>query len=115
MATTPRAARRPGRPSKLSASAWRVVVHRVLDGESLRQIAQEYGVSPAAVSEHIGPEVRAVRRVVNLLLAVDEALAGLTPAERMAARKLAAEILAERRVSRLMDGAGLPGDALTAP
>ncbi|MBU6257277.1 MAG: helix-turn-helix domain-containing protein [Burkholderiales bacterium] len=80
-----------GRPSKLSPRAWQALTARLLAGERAADLAREFGVSKATVSERLSAQVQAVRSVAQRLFDAEQALCALSPAEQATALRLAQE------------------------
>jgi hypothetical protein len=78
-----------GRASKLSQRQWDDIGHRILIGESAAGLAREFGVSKAIVSARFAERNRPIRQVAQMLLDADGALRALSPAEQLAALRLA--------------------------
>jgi hypothetical protein len=68
------------------------VARRLLDGERPADLAREFGISKAAMSERYSAQVRAVRAVAHRLMEADEALRALAPLEQLAALRLADDL-----------------------
>lgn len=97
-----------GRKSKLSDAQWAEVERRLLENESGRALAEEFGISEAALREHFkrkegSPEK--VRDVAQKIVAAELALDALPPLARKSAQNLA-QIL-RSTVENLATGAQL--------
>jgi hypothetical protein len=78
-----------GKASKLSQRQWDDIGHRTLHGESAAGLAREFKVSKAIVSARFAERNRRIRQVAQMLLDADLALRALSPAEQLAALRLA--------------------------
>lgn len=82
-----------GRPSKLTQRQADEVIRRLVGGERPVDLAREFGVSKATMSERYSAQALAVRIVAHQLMQADSALRALTPLGQLAARRLAAQRL----------------------
>jgi hypothetical protein len=78
-----------GRPSKLTEAQWLDVERRHLEGVSIRQLARDFGISPARVSERISKRVTAQKILANQLAETELSLSALPVSEQVAVRALA--------------------------
>lgn len=94
-----------GRPSKLTEKQWTEIRQRVINGDKPADLAREYGVSKAAVSQRVSKRVDAVKTVANHIVATERALQELSISEQMQAVSLASKL---RSISdNMLDGANL--------
>ena len=56
-----------GRPSRFTEKQWSTIEKRVLDGESIRSIAREYGVSEASIRKRVKTKTKPVKELANQL------------------------------------------------
>lgn len=67
-----------GRPSKLSPSQWADIERRIQQGEGVRDLAKEYGVSPGAISQKgFSKQAKQVQEVAAQLAAAQNAVAAM--------------------------------------
>ncbi len=83
-----------GRPSKLTEKQWNEVKRRLLAGEKAADLAREFKVSKAAVSNRVSKRIDAVKDVANQLVIANRALDDLDDAEQSLARELASDLQA---------------------
>jgi hypothetical protein len=82
-----------GRPSKLTPAQWQEVERRhLVDGESIRSLAREFGVAHNAIFVRIGPKTKSKKAIANQVAQAEIALASLPPIEQISVRQLADEI-----------------------
>lgn len=81
-----------GRPSKLSDAKWEELKARLAKGEKATDLAREYGVSKAAISNRVSKRVETVKAVANQLVSAEDALRSLPVPEQMLALNLAEEL-----------------------
>jgi transposase-like protein len=91
-----------GRKSKLSEAQWADVGRRLLEGESICDLAREHGISEATVRSHFeraGAKTKNVKEVAQLLVDADtakqtaqQALKELPPDAQVTALNLAAKL-----------------------
>lgn len=65
------------RPSKLTPDQWKIVSKRVIDGESMRALAKEFGVSEGAIRQRVNTQTAQVKNVAHKLAEAHTALAEL--------------------------------------
>lgn len=83
-----------GRPSKLTEKQWTEIKRRVLAGEKPADLAREFKVSKAAVSNRVSKRIETVKTVANQLVNANRALEDLSDSEQSMARELAADLQA---------------------
>lgn len=85
-----------GRPSKLSPDQWAEVGRRLIDGESKRALAREYGISDAALRAYIAKlgQTETVQKAAAKLVEAEATIASLPIPAQVSARNLAAKLLA---------------------
>lgn len=82
-----------GRPSKLTPAQWAEIERRIAEGEVLRELAQEFGVSPAAISRKgFVQQSKRVQEVAQHVAIAQDALAELPVHEQYAALSLAEKL-----------------------
>lgn len=92
-----------GRKSKLTPEQWAALGERLMAGEVAANLAREYGVSSASISERFSDSKRKVQKVAEDLAAAQLAVQALPPAARRSAT-----VLADKLVSiseKMADGA----------
>ena len=77
------------RPSKLSPEQWLEVERRVIDGESIRSLAREFGVSEGAIRQRVSTQTTRVKNVAQKLAEAQSALAELPIRQQYTAISLA--------------------------
>jgi hypothetical protein len=81
------------RPSKLSPEQWAEVERRLAAGEGVRDLAREFGVSPASVSKRgVSKQTKQVQVVAKQLAQAQTALAALPVAQQYTAVSLAEKL-----------------------
>jgi hypothetical protein len=84
------------RPSKLTDKQWETIGKRLLDGEKPSDLAREYGVSKAAISQRFSKRIETVKTVAHQMVALDDAMGKLNVSEQFAARSLSEKLKAMR-------------------
>lgn len=82
-----------GRPSKLTEAQWDEIGARLLNGESVRELAAEFGVGKSAISERFSGRNRTIRTVAEKLVEVETAVMALPIPEQHAVRGHAARLM----------------------
>lgn len=95
-----------GRPSKLSEQQWLEMSDRALNGEPVRALAREYGVSPSAANERISKMHGNLKDVARQIVATEQALAQLPISAQISAQRLAEDM---RAISSNLATAGKMG------
>lgn len=83
-----------GRPSKLSEAQWTEIERRLLEGESRRGLAREFGVSEGAIRQGVSARVEEIRDVAKTIVSVEERLAALPIGSQITTQTLAAKLRA---------------------
>jgi hypothetical protein len=85
-----------GRKSKLSIEQWAQVDRRILEGEAIRALAREFGVSEAAIRERIAKigKLPSVQVVAAKIIDAEQSLAALPLSAQITAQSLAAKLRA---------------------
>lgn len=85
-----------GRKSKLGAEQWAEVDKRILEGESIRALAREFGISDSAIRERIAKhgKVKTVQEVARKIVDAENSLAALPITAQITAQNLAAKLRA---------------------
>lgn len=83
-----------GRRSKLTDSQWADVEKRMLEGEPVRALAREFGVSEAAIRARKTSHVEQIKTVANQIVATERALQALPIPAQITAHNLAAKLRA---------------------
>lgn len=99
-----------GRKSKLTPEQWAEVDRRILEGESIRALAREYGISDSAIRERIAKngKVENVQVVARKIVDAELSLAALPISSQITARNLADKL---RAISDNLAGAAHYGAA----
>lgn len=85
-----------GRKSKLTPEQWAEVDRRIIEGESIRALAREFGVSDATIRERIAKHGKKenVQEVARKIVDAEQSLAALPLTAQITARNLAEKLLA---------------------
>lgn len=83
-----------GRKSKLSDEQWTQIKSRLLDGESRRAIAKEFGISESSIREKVSAQVTEIKVVANQIVATERALKALPISAQVSAQNLASRLRA---------------------
>lgn len=83
-----------GRKSKLTPEQWADVDRRILEGESIRALAREFGLSDSAIRERIAKHGKRedVQTVARKIVDAERSLAALPLASQITAQNLAAKL-----------------------
>lgn len=81
-----------GRPSKLTEDQWAKIKVRLLNGESRRAIAKEFGISESSIREKVSAQVTEIKNVAHQIVATEKALQALP---------ISAQLTAQNHASRL--------------
>ncbi|WAC75352.1 helix-turn-helix domain-containing protein [Roseateles sp. SL47] len=82
------------RPSKLTERQWEEIRRRILEGERPTDLAREFKVSKATISNRVSKRADAVKVVANQIVATNAALSELSISEQIQAVSLAARLRA---------------------
>lgn len=83
-----------GRKSKLTPEQWNEVQKRVLEGESIRALAKEYGVAYSTMQERISDQTAQIKNVAQQIVSTERALAALPISGQITAQNLASKLRA---------------------
>lgn len=83
-----------GRKSKLTPDQWNEIQKRHIDGESLRSLAKEFGVSESSARERISAQSAQIKTVANQIVTAERALAQLPVSAQITAQNLASKLRA---------------------
>ena len=83
-----------GRKSKLTEKQWADVQRRVLDGESVRALAKEYGIAESSLRGKISVETAQIKTVANQIVATERAVQALPISAQITAHNLASKLRA---------------------
>lgn len=97
-----------GRPSKLTDRQWEDIGKRLLKGEKPADLAREFKVGRATISERFSERVGKVRTVAKQLVETRDALDSLSVSEQLSAISLADDL---RAISSHLAGAAKFGAA----
>lgn len=83
-----------GRKSKLSEAQWAEVFRRLLEGESRRKLAEEFGLSEASIRQREAKSAKTpqVQQVARMIVETEVALKSLPIPAQINARNLAAKL-----------------------
>ncbi|CAJ0701628.1 hypothetical protein LMG19089_02886 [Ralstonia edaphis] len=82
-----------GRPSKLTDAQWEEIKRRLLEGESGRLLAQEFGISETAIRKKVSSQVSEIKSVANQLVSAQSALKSLPISSQISAQTLAQRLM----------------------
>jgi len=82
-----------GRPSKLTDAQWEQIRLRLLEGESGRALADEFGISETAIRKKVSSQVSEIKTVANQLANAQTALSKLPISSQISAQTLAQRLL----------------------
>lgn len=82
-----------GRPSKLTPSQWEEIKKRLLEGESGRALAEEFGVSETAIRKKVSSQVSEIKIVANQIASAQTALSKLPISSQISAQTLAQRLM----------------------
>lgn len=97
-----------GRTSKLTEKQWESIGKRLLDGESARALAREFGISETAIRKRFGSQVEQIKTVANQIVAAESAFKALPISSQISARTLADRLMS---ISNHLAGAAEYGAA----
>lgn len=83
-----------GRKSKLTPDQWNEFQKRHINGESLRKLAKEFGVSESSAREKISAQSAQIKSVANQIVTTEQALAALPISAQITAQNLASKLRA---------------------
>lgn len=83
-----------GRKSKLSEKQWGDIERRMLEGEPIRALAREYGISESSIRERKSAHVETIKTVANQIVATERAVMELPIAAQISAHNLASKLRA---------------------
>ena len=82
-----------GRKSKLTEAQWDEIKKRLLEGESGRALADEFGVSETAIRKRVSSQVSEIKSVANQLASAQSALSKLPISSQVSAQTLAHRLM----------------------
>jgi hypothetical protein len=83
-----------GRRSKLTDAQWGEIERRMLEGEPVRALAREFGVSEAAIRGRKSAQVAEIKTVAHQIVATERAIQALPIPAQITAHNLAAKLRA---------------------
>jgi hypothetical protein len=83
-----------GRISKLTDKQWEVITQRLLDGDTARSLAREFGITESAIRKRLGAQTNSIKTVANQIVETDRALKALPIGAQIRARTLAERLAA---------------------
>ena len=81
-----------GRKSKLSEKQWADIQRRVLEGESVRALAKEYGIAESSLRGKISVETAQIKIVANQIVSTERAIQALPISAQITAHSLASKL-----------------------
>lgn len=97
-----------GRKSSLNDKQWAEIEARMVKGERGRRLAEEFGISEAAIRKRFGAQCAQIKAVANQMVAAETAFSALPISAQIAARTLADEL---KEISMHLAGAARYGAA----
>ncbi|NML34933.1 helix-turn-helix domain-containing protein [Paraburkholderia antibiotica] len=82
-----------GRKSKLTEEQWARIKERLLEGESGRALAEEFGVSETAIRKKVSSQVSEIKSVANQIATAQTALSKLPISSQISAQSLAQRLM----------------------
>lgn len=82
-----------GRKSKLTEEQWAQIRSRLLEGESGRALAEEFGVSETAIRKKVSSQVSEIKSVANQIASAQTALSKLPISSQISAQTLAQRLM----------------------
>lgn len=82
-----------GRPSSLTQAQWAEVERRLVEGEKIRALAREFGISDAAIRQKLSARVEKVRTIANHLASAKSELSTLPVNSQINANALAEKLM----------------------
>lgn len=86
-----------GRKSKLTEQQWSEIVDRNINGESIRSLANEYGIAPNAVQRKISGQSKKIKEVANQIVKAETEFEKLPICVQTKVRTLADSLKATSR------------------
>lgn len=83
-----------GRKSKLTPEQWNEIQNKVLEGETIRSLAKQYGVAYSTIQERISVQTVQIKNVANQIVNAERALAALPISGQITAQNLASKLRA---------------------
>lgn len=98
------------RKSPLSDKQWSEIEKRYFAGEKARRLADEFGITEAAIRKRFGTQAKKIKEVANQVIAAEEAFKSLPYSSQVSAQNLIDDL---RAISTHLAGAAKYG-AITA-
>lgn len=83
-----------GRKSKLTESQWVEIERRVLEGESYRNLAKEFGVAWSTIRERVSAQAKEIKSVAEQIVSTEQRIMALPISAQITAQNLAAKLRA---------------------
>lgn len=83
-----------GRPSKLTDAQWTDIERRLLEGESRRSLANEFGISEGAIRQRLSTQVEEIKELAKTIVTVEERVKALPIGSQITTHSLAAKLRA---------------------
>jgi hypothetical protein len=81
-----------GRPSKLNIRQWAEIERRHINGESLRALGKEFGVSPGTISERISKRIPEHKELAKTIAYAETTFDSLPISDQVTVRSLADDL-----------------------
>lgn len=96
------------RKSRLSEEQWNRIITRNLNGESIRSLAREFGITETAIRKRISSHTKQIKSVAKQIVTVEEKLSSMPISSQIQARTYADRL---RAISNHMASAAEYGAA----
>lgn len=83
-----------GRRSRLTDQQWEEIAARLLMGEPVRKLGQEYGIAHSAISERFSKRTQTIKAVANQIVTADKNLRSMPMQDQLTTLRLADELKA---------------------
>lgn len=96
-----------GRPSKLSDKQWQEINTRLLDGETNRSLAREFGVTETAIRKRLGSQIEKIKTVAIQVHEAEKAFEALPVSSQVSAQTMLIKLreISEHLISAATNGA----------
>jgi hypothetical protein len=82
------------RPSKLTDKQWEQIRTRRLNGETVRALAAEFGISPSTLNDKVSVQTEQIKKVANQIVDAQQALNAMPISEQISVQQYAQKLLA---------------------
>lgn len=81
-----------GRKSKLNPTQWAEIERRIIEGESARALAREFGIGESSIRERVSARVAEIKSVANQIISTERAVMALPISAQITAHTLASKL-----------------------